>query len=117
MSSSVTVHSKDANAEYEIVLTKIGADTGTVETKTTTKKSTKKDKFPLYNLRTADGKVVTCLANVFGPDPKVTFNIGADSISVTVEGAMIGNGVTKYKLSSADVTAILDFVKACGFKK
>lgn len=119
----VTVNSKgDDGTQYEVTLSQTVGDKGSVQVKrwapgkAAKGKLLKNDTTKLYNIRaSADGAMVVAKADVPFNDPDVIFNIQPELITVSIVGAVIGNGVTLYPVAVADAQSIRTFLIACGF--
>ncbi len=113
---SATILSKTKkNEPIELTLTKMGDDEGLFLTRT----ARKRDKIDVYNIRvSADYTKITFNATVMGPDPDVQCILNSDSsITMIIEGAMVGNGTTIYKLNSVDFDEIKAFIVGSDFPK
>ena len=75
----------------------------------------------LYGAKvSADGSLVACKAEVFGPDPDVTLLLAAipvKAVTITIKGTLggMGDGVQTYALEDPDFTAIQGFVAAAQY--
>lgn len=120
---SISFMSKgEDGSRFVITLAKDQADTGSVRVQSWPPSAapgaapSKDDTNNLYDIRAdAAGKRLVCRAKVFGPDPEVTFEIAGTSVSITVAGAILGNGTTSYSLAAEDAKGIREFVVSCQF--
>lgn len=100
--------------EYDIDLYKSAPDKGSVHIATIKHgKQVKIDTFPLYaikRVKSADVEI-RCYAEVFGPDPVVTFTVG-NKLLVDVKGAWASNGLTAYPLDPKNKQILIDFIQA-----
>lgn len=111
--SQAKIKSIDSNGtEYDIDLYKTAPDKGSVHIATIKKgKQLKVDSFPLYNIKrvkSADVEI-QCYAEVFGPDPVVTFTV-SNKLLVDVKGAWASNGLTAYPLDPKNKQILIDFI-------
>lgn len=98
--------------EYDIDLYKTAPDKGSVHIATIKGgKQLKVDTFPLYSIKRIKGADVEiqCFAQVFGPDPIVTFTVG-NKLLVNVAGAWASNGLTAYPLDPKNKQILTDFI-------
>lgn len=73
------------------------------------------DETQLYDVHHVGAAVTPRLvgkAHVFGPDPDLTLDLMAESVTLTVVGALAHNGRTLYPLTVADHTALAAFMAA-----
>lgn len=115
MHSATIISKTKKNEPIEITLTQMGDDEGIFLTRT----ARKRDKIDVYNIRVAaDYSKIVFNATVMGPDPDVQCILNADqSITMTIEGAMAGNGVNVYKLNAEDFEEIKSFIVNSNFPK
>jgi hypothetical protein len=125
----VTIKSDGADGKhFEITLDKTGNDTGKVDVKTWNDGANhggnppdKDDTTKLYAIKAkSDGSKIACKADVFGPDPDVTFDMAGQqnpSVTVTIKGSLggMGDGTNTYPIAQSEFGKITQFIAGAGF--